>query len=1158
VLTVNTGGTGIYGNSNLTFNGTTLTVNATENMCNNAISNVNSVNMSYLAPFTPTSVGNCVLWLDGSDTTTMTLTGSNLTTWKDKSSNNYSASNFGTPVYAANVQNSRGVVQFGTSGYGVTIPSFVISPQMSVFMVQYPLGSVSGPTIEQSSNSALYPGFLVESGISNFLIRTSIPPPSGLTFAQGGAGMVGGWTAYTGASSYTYTVYSNSIYSYTGGTAVSGATGSPTSNTFTLSSPVAGTYYYYTLNVTTAYGTSTLATSPIAQYVAAPAVSITNYTSTATVAGTSFYYFKTTGSTSTALTNSGTTISMFVLAGGGGGADYVGGGGGAGGLVQLTSNLPSGSYTAIVGAGGNAFSGRGNGSNGSNSVFSNSTSALATAIGGGGGGGGQAAPAPGLAGGSGGGGGGQVSTAAGGSNTAGQGNIGGSSVGGANIAAGGGGVGGAGCNSAASNGGAGGIGITYSDGNQYGGGGGGGGNTPAAPATYGGGSGGTGGDPNSVAGTPNTGGGGGGGWTGGGKAGGSGVIILSYYSLPTSSPASPTLTITTGTANMSWTAASGATSYTWTLYNNGSNTSTYTGALVTGSNGTVSAPTVTASASGLTIGSNYYYTVSASNATGVSPVVASPIVEYFPNPYNLALAVTSSNATLSWSSTGTSPTFYYVLYQTTAYSYTSGTITTIATSNTTAMSATATFTSVAGNYYYFSIYEVTSVGTSPVYLSPIVGYVTPPTISYVASNAVVTQLKDYTSTAIPFYYPRGIIQLSNGNIVVTDEANQRIRLITTGGVVSTLAGSGTVGSNDGTGTGASFSYPMGLALLSNGKIAVADYSNCRIRLLDPSTGVVTTLAGSGTPAFADGTGAAASFNLPNTVLQLSNGNIAVGDTGNNRIRLISTSTYASNSGVVTTLAGSGSPAFADGTGASASFNGPYGLTQLSNGNIAVGDTGNNRIRLISTSTYASNSGVVTTLAGSGGVGSNDGGGGGASFNGPCGLTMIPSNGLLVVGDANNNRIRVVDPSSGAVTTLAGSGNAAVTDGTGTAAAFNLPLDCAVLSNGNILVSDFLGSRVRVITFPSLASPTSLTLSITSGTATLGWASAAGATNYNWVLYSSTTSNYNGTSNSSGTTTSNAPSSAPTGLSSGKFWYFTVASSNTSGVSSAAASSIVSY
>jgi hypothetical protein len=197
----------------------------------------------------------------------MTLTGSNLTTWKDKSSNNYSASNFGTPVYAANIKNSLGVIQFGTSGYGVTIPSFVISPQMSVFMVQYPLGSVSGPTIEQSSNSALYPGFLVESGISNFLIRTSIPPPSGLTFSTSGTTLVGAWTAYSGASSYTYTTYSNSIYSYTGGTAVSGATGSISSNTFTFSSPVVGTYYYYTLNVTTAYGTSTLATSGIVQYV---------------------------------------------------------------------------------------------------------------------------------------------------------------------------------------------------------------------------------------------------------------------------------------------------------------------------------------------------------------------------------------------------------------------------------------------------------------------------------------------------------------------------------------------------------------------------------------------------------------------------------------------------------------------------------------------------------------------------------------------------------------------------------------------------------------------------------------------------------------------------------------------------------------------------
>jgi hypothetical protein len=197
VLTVATGGTGLFGNSNLTFDGSTLIVNGDQNLCNNTLSNANTVNLSYTAPFAPTSVGNCVLWLDGSDTTTMTLINtSNVTEWRDKSAQNYLASNFGAPTYVANFQNSRGVVSLGAAGRGFSIPSFVLSPQMSVFMVQNPFAA-NGPPIEHSSDSSLFPGFLAQSGISNFLIRTSIPAPVGLAFTQSGTTLVANWTTYT-------------------------------------------------------------------------------------------------------------------------------------------------------------------------------------------------------------------------------------------------------------------------------------------------------------------------------------------------------------------------------------------------------------------------------------------------------------------------------------------------------------------------------------------------------------------------------------------------------------------------------------------------------------------------------------------------------------------------------------------------------------------------------------------------------------------------------------------------------------------------------------------------------------------------------------------------------------------------------------------------
>jgi sugar lactone lactonase YvrE len=313
-----------------------------------------------------------------------------------------------------------------------------------------------------------------------------------------------------------------------------------------------------------------------------------------------------------------------------------------------------------------------------------------------------------------------------------------------------------------------------------------------------------------------------------------------------------------------------------------------------------------------------------------------------------------------------------------------------------------------------------------------------------------------TGTGASFAYPFGVAVLSNGNIVVGDQHNHRIRIVTPAGVVTTLAGS-SIGYADGTGTGANFTYPSGVAILPNGNIVVADLGNHRIRIVTPA-GVVTTLAGSGSPAFADGTGTLASFNSPHGVSVLPNGNVIVGDSSNNRIRLVTPA------GVVTTLAGSGSPAFADGTGALASFNSPRQSIVLSNGNIVMVDTGNHRIRLVT------QAGVVTTLAGSGTPAFANGTGTGASFSDPNGVDVLP-NGNIVVGDWSNHRIRLITP-AGVVTTLAGNGTGTSVDGTGAGASFINPIGVAVNpSNGAIVVAEFGGNLIRLLT------PTALPLTI---------------------------------------------------------------------------------
>jgi sugar lactone lactonase YvrE len=305
-----------------------------------------------------------------------------------------------------------------------------------------------------------------------------------------------------------------------------------------------------------------------------------------------------------------------------------------------------------------------------------------------------------------------------------------------------------------------------------------------------------------------------------------------------------------------------------------------------------------------------------------------------------------------------------------------------------------------------------------------------------------------TGTGASFNQPHGVAVIpSSGDIVVSDTNNHRIRLVTPGGVVTTLAGNSQAFA-DGTGAAASFNSPWGVAVIpSSGVIVVADHANHRIRLITP-LGVVTTLAGSG-QAFADGTGAAASFNSPTAVAVIpSSGVIVVADLSNHRIRLVTPG------GVVTTLAGGGA-GFANGTGAAASFNGPYGVAVLPGGNIVVADQSNHRIRLVTPE------GVVTTLAGSGSGGSVDGTGTAASFYYPTGVA-VTSTGDIVVADQSNHRIRLVTYPEGVVTTLAG-GGAGSADGTGTGANFNNPASVALNPlTGAIVVADTSNNRIRVI------------------------------------------------------------------------------------------------
>ncbi len=304
-----------------------------------------------------------------------------------------------------------------------------------------------------------------------------------------------------------------------------------------------------------------------------------------------------------------------------------------------------------------------------------------------------------------------------------------------------------------------------------------------------------------------------------------------------------------------------------------------------------------------------------------------------------------------------------------------------------------------------------------------------------------------TGKAASFNGPNGVAVDDDGVVYVADFGNNLIRKITSAGVVTTLAGSGSVGSDDGTGTAASFKYPNGVAVDGSGNVYVADFGNDRIRKIT-SAGVVTTLAGSGAAGSADGTGSAASFYSPDGVAVGGSGNVYVADTDNNSIRKITPA------GAVTTLAGRSGRGSANGLGTAASFYAPAGVAVDSSGDVYVVDTDNNLIRKITSA------GAVATLAGSGVPGSANGTGTAASFNGSAAVA-VDASGNVYEADRNNNVIRKI-ASSGTVTTFAGSGSSGSVDGVGSAASFNGPTGLAVDGSGNVYVADFGNNLIRKI------------------------------------------------------------------------------------------------
>jgi uncharacterized protein affecting Mg2+/Co2+ transport len=272
--------------------------------------------------------------------------------------------------------------------------------------------------------------------------------------------------------------------------------------------------------------------------------------------------------------------------------------------------------------------------------------------------------------------------------------------------------------------------------------------------------------------------------------------------------------------------------------------------------------------------------------------------------------------------------------------------------------------------------------------------------------------------------------------------------------VSTLAGSGNPGSANGTGTAANFYFPTAVASDASGNVYVADHFAHKIRKIT-SAGIVSTLAGSITPGNIDGLGTSAKFNYPSGVAVDALGNVYVADNNNHTIRKITPA------GLVSTFAGSGTAGSVDGIGTAASFYYPTKLALDNLGNVYVADLRNHKIRKITPA------GVVSTLAGSGTIGDTDATGAGASFNYPTGVAL-DTDGNVYVSDGSNHKIRKIT-SSGEVSTFAGSGTIGASDGIGTAASFYGPNGIAIDASGNLYVADRDNYKIRKITPAGLVS-----------------------------------------------------------------------------------------
>jgi sugar lactone lactonase YvrE len=319
--------------------------------------------------------------------------------------------------------------------------------------------------------------------------------------------------------------------------------------------------------------------------------------------------------------------------------------------------------------------------------------------------------------------------------------------------------------------------------------------------------------------------------------------------------------------------------------------------------------------------------------------------------------------------------------------------------------------------------------------------------------------------------PMGVALDARGNLFIADTVNHRIRKVAAGtGIITTVAGTGRRGFavDGGPATSAQLDVPRDVAVDGAGNLFIADSSNHRIRLVVLGTGTITTVAGTGIGGFSGDGGPAASAELhfPAGLALDAGGNLLIADGGNDRIRKV-----AAGTGLITTVAGTGTPGFnGDNQPATrALLFSPGGLALDAAGNVLFADVGNHRIRKV-----AAGTGLITTVAGTGTPGFNGDNqpATSAQLDGPSGVALDPS-GNLFIADTVNHRIRKVAAGTGIITTVVGMGirGSRGDGGPAGSASLDSPRGVALDPPGSLFIADTGNSRIRKVqagTFPVAA------------------------------------------------------------------------------------------